>query len=50
MSELAYRLHLQQRALARNRLFENEAMDAKSRVRHFVCAQQLAARIIAGGY
>lgn len=50
MSELAYRLHLQQRALARDRLFENDVMDARSRLRHFACAQQLAARIIAGVY
>ena len=48
MSDLAYRLYLQQRALARDRLFEDQAMDAKARVRHFACAKQLASRIIAG--
>ena len=50
MSELAYRLILQCRALARERLFENEALDVKARSRHSECARRLAARIIAGTY
>lgn len=50
MSELAYRLNLQQRALARDRLFENDAADARARQFHFACAQRLAAKLISGGY
>lgn len=50
MSELAYRLGLQQRALARERLFEDDAMDRRARLRHFECAQRLAARLISGEY
>lgn len=50
MSELAFRLSLQQRALARERLFENETWDRRSRRFHFECAQRLAARLIAGAY
>ena len=50
MSELAYRLSTQQRALAREWLFLNPVMDKKARQRHFKCAQSLAARLIAGGY
>lgn len=50
MSELAYRLGLQQRAIARERLFENDAFDRRARRWHFECAQRLAARLIAGDY
>ena len=50
MSELAYRLSTQQRALARDRLFLDPVMDRKARLRHFECAQRLAARLIAGEY
>ena len=50
MSELAYRLSTQQRALARDRLFMDPVMDRKARQRHFDCAQRLAARLIAGEY
>lgn len=50
MSELAYRLSTQQRALARDWLFMNPDMDQKARQRHFECAQRLAARLIAGEY
>ena len=50
MSEIAYRLHLQQRALARVRLFENQAAEVKSRQAHFECAKRLAALLIAGHY
>ncbi len=50
MSELAYRLSTQQRALARDRLFLDPVMDRKARQRHFDCAQRLAARLIAGEY
>ncbi|CAN7648936.1 hypothetical protein LJR129_005056 [Acidovorax sp. LjRoot129] len=50
MSELAYRLSLQQRALARDWLFMNPEMDKRARQRHSECAQRLAARLIAGDY
>ncbi len=50
VSELAYRLSTQQRALARDRLFLDPVMDRKARLRHFECAQRLAARLIAGEY
>ncbi|WP_288492499.1 hypothetical protein [Paracidovorax oryzae] len=50
MSELAYRLSTQQRALARERLFLNPVLDEKARLRHFECARSLAARLIAGDY
>ena len=50
MSELAYRLGLQQRALARERLFEDDAANACARRCHFECAQRLAARLINGDY
>ena len=48
MSEHAYRLMTQQRALARDRLFLNDAMDKRARELHFECARKLASRIIAG--
>lgn len=50
MSELAYRLSTQQRALARDQLFMDRSMDERARKRHFECAQRLAARLIAGAY
>lgn len=50
MSELAYRLGLQQRALGRERLFENDAANQRSRLFHIACAQRLAGRIISGEY
>jgi hypothetical protein len=50
MSELAYRLSTQQRALAREWLFMDPVMDKKARQRHFECAQRLATRLIAGDY
>lgn len=50
MSELAYRLYTQQRALAREWLFMDPVMDKKARQRHFECAQHMAARLIAGDY
>ncbi|WP_043003078.1 hypothetical protein [Comamonas testosteroni] len=50
MSELAYRLMTQQRALARDRLFLDDALDKRARERHFECARDLASRIIAGNY
>ena len=50
MSEFAYRLSTQQRALAREWLFMNPVMDMKARERHFECAQSLATRLIAGDY
>jgi len=50
MSELAYRLSTQQRALKRAWLFMNPVMDQMARQRHFGCAQRLAARLIAGDY
>lgn len=50
MSELAYRLSTQQRALAREWLFLDPVMDKKARQRHFECAQRLGARLIAGDY
>ncbi|WP_293595617.1 MULTISPECIES: hypothetical protein [unclassified Polaromonas] len=50
MSELAYRLGLQQRALSRQRLFKCDAADRRSREFHFACAQRLAGRIISGEY
>ena len=50
MSELAYRLSTQQRALAREWLFMDPVMDKRARQRHFECAQRLGARLIAGDY
>lgn len=50
MSEIAYRLHLQQRALARDRLFENQDLEVKSCQAQFECAKRLAALLIAGNY
>lgn len=50
MSELAYRLSTQKRALAREWLFLNPALDQRARQRHFECAQRLGARLIAGDY
>lgn len=50
MSELAYRISTQQRALARDWLFMDPVMDRRARQRHFECAQRLAARLIAGDY
>jgi len=50
MSELAYRLSTQQRALAREWLFIDPLLDKKARQRHYECAQRLAARLIAGDY
>lgn len=50
MSELGYRLFTQQRALARERLFENQDLHMKARQRHYECARNLAARILAGDY
>ena len=50
MSELAYRLSTQQRALARDWLFNSPVMGKTARQRHFECAQRLAARLIAGDY
>lgn len=50
MSDLAYRLYTQQRALAREWLFMNPVLDASARTRHFECARRLAARLIAGDY
>lgn len=50
MSELAYRLGLQQRALARERLFDDDAADRRARQFHVECARRLAERIIAGAY
>lgn len=50
MSELAYRLMTQQRALARDRLFLDDALDKRARERHFECARNLASRIISGNY
>lgn len=50
MSDLAYRLFTQQRALARECLFLDPAMDKTARQRHFDCAQRLAARLISGDY
>jgi len=50
MSELAYRLLLQKRALARDRLFDNDDLDRRARARHFECARDLASRIISGTY
>ena len=50
MSELAYRLSTQQRALSREWLFLNPALDQRARQRHFECAQRLGARLIAGDY
>ena len=50
MSELAYRLSTQQRALARDWLFIDTVMDQKARQRHFECAQRIAARLISGTY
>lgn len=50
MSELAYRLMTQQRALARDSLFLDDALDKRARERHFECARNLAAHIIAGNY
>lgn len=50
MSELAYRLSTQQRALARAWLFMDPVMDKKARQRHFDCAQRLAARLISGEF
>jgi len=50
MSELAYRLSTQQRALARDWLFIDPVLNEKARQRHFECAQRLAARLISGSY
>ncbi|MGG4054003.1 hypothetical protein [Delftia tsuruhatensis] len=50
MSELAYRLSTQQRALARDWLFMNPVSDQHARQRHFECAQGLAARLLSGTY
>ncbi|MFN9474657.1 hypothetical protein [Acidovorax sp.] len=50
MSELAYQLSTQQRALARDWLFIDQVRDKAARQRHFECAQRLAARLIAGNY
>lgn len=50
MSYLAYRLSTQQRALAREQLFIDTVLDQKARLRHFECAQRLAARLISGDY
>lgn len=41
MSELAYGLSTQQRALARDWLFMDAAMDDCAQVRHFECARAL---------
>lgn len=38
------------RALARDRLFLDDALDKRARERHFECARNLASRIIAGNY
>lgn len=50
VSELAYQLSTQQRALARDWLFIDQVRDKAARQRHFECAQRLAARLIAGNY
>lgn len=50
MSDLAYRLSTQQRALTRDCLFLDPALDKRARQRHFECAQRLAGRLIAGDY
>lgn len=47
MSELAYRLLLQKRALARDRLFLDDSMNQRAYKFHFDCARRLASQIIA---
>jgi len=48
MSDLAYRLALQQRALARERLLRTTPQISARAGFHFECAQRLAGRIISG--
>ena len=50
MSELAYLLSTQQRALSRDWLFLNPVLDARARQRHQEAAKRYAARLIAGDY